>query len=176
VTGNDLALTNAQLDALADQFDMEAEALSRESAVLSERIGLKRRLASDLRQEAENRRNRGYIPLPARTPAATVREPQMAVVTNGYRGQSPSTSEAVLIVLQARSTPATTKEVYDELDRRGWLSATAKSPRSAVKAALWSLGEKGRIQPLGDSPATRRWAAKNASPAPTTVGKGKSTA
>jgi hypothetical protein len=158
-----------QLDALADQLDLEAEMLSREGTLINERIGLKRRLSSDLRREAEDRRNGGSRLLQLPAPTVTERQLNVGFQANG----KPRTSEAVVKVLEARSQPATGRDVYDELERRGWLPAEAKSPRSAIKAALWSLAEKGRIERLGDKPATRRWAAKTASQPPRTQEDGK---
>jgi hypothetical protein len=165
----DANLSPDQLDALADQLDIEAEMLSREWTLVNERIGLKRRLSADLRREADGRRNggSGLLQLPAPTRA----ERQPDLVLDG--SSKPGTSEAIVMVLEARPQPATNAEVYDELERRGWLPTEAKNPRSAIKAALWSLAEKERIERLGNKPATRRWAAKTASQPPHTPEGGK---
>ena len=82
-----------------------------------------------------------------------------------YNGNGkPGTSEAIIAVLDAKSAPMSGTEVFDALQARGWLPADAKSPRNAVRASLWTLGKIGKIDSLGDSPASRRWAAKTSAP------------
>lgn len=141
-----------QLSDLADKFDTEADDLLAERDSLSERIALKRRLAGDLRREAGVAASTLF---PTR-PDIIVRQ-----ATNG--NGKPGTSEAIIAVLEAKATPVSGTEVFQELERRGWLPLDAKSPRNAVRASLWTLGKNGKIDSLGDTPASRRWAAKTSS-------------
>lgn len=144
-----------QLHALADRFEAEAEELGQERTTLGERMALKQRLAQDLRREAEATAGRLFqVPAPTR--------PDIAVGRNG--SGKPGTSEAIIAVLEAKSAPASGTEVFEELERRGWLPLDAKSPRNAVRASLWTLGKNGKILSLGDTPASRRWAAKTSDP------------
>jgi hypothetical protein len=143
-----------QLLALADTFEAEIEGLKREWDSLRARIGRQQRLANDLRREAEAVGGRLFVP-----PAAT---PPRVPTYNG--DGKPGTSEAITAVLEARGAPMTGTEVFDELERRGWLPTDAKSPRNAVRASLWTLGKNNKIDSLGDSPASRLWASKTSSP------------
>jgi hypothetical protein len=142
-----------QLSDLADKFDAEADDLTAERDSLSERIALKRRLAGDLRREAGGAANTLF---PTRAEI---------VVRSASNGNGrPGTGEAIVAVLEAKATPVSGTEVFDELERRGWLPLDAKSPRNAVRASLWTLGKNGKIESLGDTPASRRWAAKTSNP------------
>jgi hypothetical protein len=67
-----------------------------------------------------------------------------------------------MAVLTLSAKPMTAREVYDALDRRGWVPLDAKSPRNAVRASLWTLAKNGKIEKLGDTPANRCWATKTA--------------
>jgi hypothetical protein len=143
-----------QLLSLADTFEAEVEGLKKESDLLNSRIGRQQRLVNDLRREAEAMGGRLFVP-----PAPTSPE----IPTYNSNGK-PGTSEAIIAVLEAKGAPASGTEVFDELERRGWLPTDAKSPRNAVRASLWTLGRNGKIDSLGNSPASRRWAAKTSSP------------
>jgi hypothetical protein len=143
-----------QLLALADTFEAEVEGLKQEWDSLNARIGRQQRLVNDLRREAEAMGGRLFVP-----PAATPPD----VPTYNDNGK-PGTSDAIIAVLEAKGAPVSGTEVFDELERRGWLPTDAKSPRNAVRASLWTLGKNGKIDSLGDSPASRRWAAKTSSP------------
>jgi hypothetical protein len=138
-----------QLLDLANKFDKEADELEADQEAITERLDLKRRLADDLRQEANAAVGRLF---PARP------------VTR--KSDKPGTSDAIIAVLTSSVTPMTGTEVFQELERRGWLPLDANSPRNAVRASLWTLGRNGKIHSLGDTPASRRWAAKTSSQSP----------
>jgi hypothetical protein len=145
-----------QLLALAEAFETEIVDLKKEADLLTARINRQQRLANDLRREAEA--VGGGKPFVS-TPHA---QPDFIVYSNG--NGKPGTSEAIIAILEAKAAPISGTEVYDELERRGWLPTDAKSPRNAVRASLWTLGKNGRIDSLGDTPASRRWAAKTSDP------------
>jgi hypothetical protein len=146
--------TPAQLLALAEVFEAEVLSLREDARGLTARIDRQQRLVNDLRREAEARGGRPFLL------SAPAQPDYMVAHGNG----KPGTSDAIIAVLEAKARPMSGTEVFEDLVRRDWLPADAKSPRNAVRASLWTLGKNGRIKKLGDTPASRRWAAKTASP------------
>jgi hypothetical protein len=157
-----MAVTTNSIDAsdlaeLADVLETELDGWRSERDSLDARITKRERLVADLRGEAAfgNRRLFETDAAQTFTPAAT----------NGNGSQNgsavrPGTGDAIVTVLSELGVAASGSEVFAELERRDWLP-NAAHPRNAVRTSLWNLADKGRIQKLGESPASRRWGLEN---------------
>jgi hypothetical protein len=64
-------------------------------------------------------------------------------------GRSRRGSAAVLAVMTEYDQIWTAREVYEELDRRGWISPNVQHPLRGVEAAINRLWRAGKIERLG---------------------------
>lgn len=146
---------NRRQDSLQAQIAMWEDELASwqvEKYTLDRRIATRERLLRTLREEGELGDPGLFPKSPSDVPAAAP----------GSR--RPGTSQAIIAVLQDAGRPMTAGEVFVDLDERGWLPLDAKIPRNAVRASLWTLAKNGKISRLGETPASRRWAAKTSTP------------
>jgi hypothetical protein len=141
------AASDTQLQEQIGVWEKELEGWRADKLNLERRIATRERLLRTLREEADLLGARLFS--------------HSAAPEGSRDGMSrPGTSKAIIAVLEDAERALSASEVYDELQRRGWLPLDAKHPRNAVRAGLWTLAKNEKIARLGETPALRRWAAK----------------
>jgi hypothetical protein len=151
---------------LAEKYEADLGLVRRTKAHMDAREARLERLIADLRGEAEE----GYAhlfepPPPVERIYIDSTEATVAANGSGPSQRSPGTGDAIVAVLDDADKPLRAAQVYERLRERDWLPS-ARYPRNAVRTALWNLAKAGRIESLGDAPASRRWAAKTSSQTP----------
>lgn len=147
-------------------LEAELERWRAERVALDARIAVRERLIAALRSEADFRGTRLFDP----PPVEQVAPHTPSTNGNGNGKGAPGTNDAIVAVLEAAEAELTSDEVWAELERRGWAPLDATKPRNALRTALWSLADKGKIEKSGTR-KERRWGAKSLNgSAPTQAG------